>query len=116
MEKLTYTKALAIAMDCVEDAEVKAKLSALSDSIAKKNGRKSTAPTKTQRENEVFKAQILDAMEVGKQYSVTELYKMFEDTISSPQKMSALVRQLKDANLVERIEEKGKARFSKIEG
>lgn len=112
-EKMTYAKALTVAIEAVDNGEVREKLEALKDSINKKNGRKSNAPTKTQRENEGLKAEILEFMVEGQDYSVTEIYKAFGDKFSSPQKVSALIRQLKDNGDVMRIEEKGKARFSK---
>ena len=87
--KMTYVKALEIAMKAVEDnKEVTEKLEAL-------------------------KA-ILSFMEVGKKYTISELMKeVVELADLSNQRVSALVRQLKDSGLVERTEEKRKAYFSK---
>lgn len=76
---------------------------------AKKNA--SRKPTKAQEENEAIKAKILEVMESGKAYTVTEIQKAVG--LESNQKASALVRQLKEADLVIRKEEKGKAYFSK---
>jgi predicted transcriptional regulator len=75
---------------------------------AKKNATRK--PTKAQEENEGIKASILDLMEEGKSYTVTDIQKMVG--LESNQKASALVRQLKEADLVVRKEEKGKAYFS----
>ena len=75
---------------------------------AKKNA--SRKPTKGQEENEEIKAQILDFMVKGKAYTITNIQKGVG--LDSNQKTSALVRQLKEANLVVRTEEKGKAYFS----
>ena len=69
-------------------------------------------PTKTQTENEVVKAEILEGMENGKAYTISEIQAMVG--LSSNQKTSALVRQLKDNGLVERSEVKGKAYFTKV--
>ena len=75
----------------------------------KKNA--SRKPTKAQEENENIKSSILEFMEVGKSYTITEIQKaMGRD---SNQKTSALVRQLKDGGLVVRSEVKGKAYFTK---
>lgn len=75
---------------------------------AKKNA--SRKPTKAQAENEEIKAKILDTMEKGVKYTVTEIQKAVG--LESNQKASALIRQLKDSDLVVRTEEKGKAYFS----
>ena len=78
------------------------------DMVAKKNANRK--PTKAQEENEVLKTKILGAMEKGKFYTVTDLQKAVG--IESNQKASALIRQLKADNRVDRKEEKGKAYFS----
>lgn len=75
---------------------------------AKKNA--SRKPTKAQAENEEIKAKILDTMEKGVKYTVAEIQKAVG--LESNQKASALIRQLKDSDLVVRTEEKGKAYFS----
>jgi len=76
---------------------------------SKKNANRK--PTKAQAENEEIKAKILEVMESGKAYTVTEIQKAVG--LESNQKASALVRQLKEADLVIRKEEKGKAYFTK---
>lgn len=75
---------------------------------AKKNA--SRKPTKAQAENEEIKAKILEVMEKGVKYTVTDIQKAVG--LESNQKASALVRQLKESDLVVRTEEKGKAYFS----
>ena len=76
---------------------------------AKKNA--SRKPTKAQAENEVIKTKILDFMEDNKAYTITEIQKGVG--LDSNQKTSALVRQLREADLVVRSENKGKAYFTK---
>ena len=112
--KMTYVKALEIAMKAVEDnKEVTEKLKALKKSISKKNSAE-RKPTATQKANEEYKKAILSFMEVGKKYTISELMKeVVELADLSNQRVSALVRQLKDSGLVERTEEKRKAYFSK---
>ena len=112
--KMTYVKALEIAMKAVEDnKEVTEKLTALKESISKKNSVE-RKPTATQKANEEYKKAILSFMEVGKKYTISELMKeVVELADLSNQRVSALVRQLKDSGLVERTEEKRKAYFSK---
>ena len=79
------------------------------DLHAKKNA--SRKPTKAQEENENIKSSILEFMQVGKSYTITEIQKAMG--IESNQKTSALVRQLKESDLVVRSEVKGKAYFTK---
>ena len=76
---------------------------------AKKNS--SRKPTKVQAENEDIKAKILEVMEVDKAYTVTEIQKAVG--LESNQKATALIRQLKECDLVVRSEVKGKAYFTK---
>ena len=76
---------------------------------SKKNA--SRKPTKAQEENENIKSSILEFMEIGKHYTISEIQKAMG--LDSNQKTSALVRQLKEAALVIRTEEKGKAYFTK---
>lgn len=78
------------------------------DMHSKKNT--SRKPTKAQAENEGIKTAILDFMVEGKAYTVTEIQKGVG--LESNQKASALIRQLKEADLVVRKEEKGKAYFT----
>lgn len=75
---------------------------------AKKNANRK--PTKAQAENEEIKSAILNFMVEGKSYTVTDIQKGVG--LESNQKASALVRQLKEADLIIRKEEKGKAYFS----
>nr|DAE79727.1 MAG TPA: winged helix-turn-helix domain protein [Caudoviricetes sp.] len=112
--KMTYVKALEIAMEALKDkTDVAEKLEALKVSIAKKNSAE-RKPTATQKANMAYKGAILDFMEVGKKYTISELMKeVVELADLSNQRVSALVRQLKDDGLVERTEEKRKAYFSK---
>lgn len=70
-------------------------------------------PTKTQIENEGIKEVILDALD-GNTYTIRELCNSKVELSSlTSQKVSALVTQLKKANLVVRTEIKGIAYFTK---
>ena len=83
--------------------------------LAKKNG-SDKKPTATQSANNELKDAILDAMETGKKYTITDIIKTVPECAElTNQKVSALVRQLLLANLVERVEEKKKAYFIKID-
>lgn len=83
--------------------------------LAKKNSGERKLTT-TQKENLTIKADILTSMESGKRYTITDMMKEFECCNGlSNQKVSRLVTQLKEDNLVERIEEKRKTYFVKVE-
>lgn len=116
MMKMTYVKALEIAMETVKDnAEVYEKLDALKASISKKNSAE-RKPTATQKANVGYKDAILEYMELGKKYTISDLMKeVVELEGLTNQRVSALVRQLKDDGLVLRTEEKRKAYFEKVE-
>ena len=77
--------------------------------IAKKNGSRSM--TATQKANEDIKSTILDFMNEGQSYTVTEIQKGVG--LESNQKTSALIRQLREGGFVTRQEVKGKAYFTK---
>lgn len=71
-------------------------------------------PTKVQTENEVLKEELLKGMEIGKTYTITDLIKSIPAISElTNQRVSALVRQLKENDLVVRTEVKGKAYFTK---
>ena len=79
--------------------------------IEKKNSNRK--PTKAQTENDVFKTAILEGMEKGKSYTITDLIKSVPAIGDlTNQRVSALVRQLKEDELVVRTMDKGKAYFS----
>lgn len=82
--------------------------------LAKKNSAEKK-PTAVQVANEGLKTEILNFMEVGKKYTITDLMKSVPCLADlSNQRVSALVRQLKDSGLVVRTEEKRKAYFEKV--
>ena len=79
--------------------------------LEKKNGNRK--PTKAQEENGVYKTAILNGMESGKVYTITDLIKSIPEISDlTNQRVSALVRQLKEEGSVIRKEEKGKAYFN----
>ena len=83
--------------------------------LAKKNA-SDKKPTAQQTANEGIKTAILDGMTSGRFYTVTEIKKEIpECTELSNQKVSALIRQLKDAGLVVKTEDKRKSYFSLAE-
>ena len=123
MKKLTKKVALSVALDAltlVADQmtpnadwtfdEVKAKLSEMMVALDKKST--STKPTKAQQENEGIKAKILAVMDTTPA-TVSEIMKRDEVLAAlSNQKVSALMTQLVNDNMVVKTEEKRKSYFA----
>lgn len=114
IEKMTNRKALEYIKDTygeVLPAEVVEKVEGMIAQLVKK----STAdrkPTKAQQENEQYIAMLTEFMADGTDHSIAECIKgipAFADFNTS--KVSALMKKLKDAEIVERIEIKGRAYF-----
>ena len=81
--------------------------------LAKKNSA-DKKPTAQQTANEGIKQAILDGMEDGRLYTITELQKSIPVCAElSNQRVSALVRQMVGVT-IDRTEDKRKAYFSKI--
>ena len=81
--------------------------------LAKKNSAESK-PTAQQIANVAIKSAILEAMEADRLYTITELQKSIPECAElSNQRVSSLMRQLKDSGMVIRTEDKRKAYFSK---
>lgn len=114
MEKMTNAKALNFVIaNCEIPEDVKEKLEKMLEQVQKKNSA-DRKPTATQKENVDLKVAILDGMEVGKQYTISDIMKSVPAVADlTNQRVSALVRQLKDEGLVVREEIKRKAYFSK---
>lgn len=115
-ERMTNVKAIAYVIEnCEVPQEVAEKLAKMKASFEKKSSGE-RKPTKTQTENEGLKSAILNHMETDVLYSIGQLAKEVPELIAvnaSGQKVSALVKQLKDAGLVVRVEEKRKAFFKR---
>ena len=80
--------------------------------LSKKNSA-DKKPTAQQTANEAVKTAIVNGMEVNRLYTITELIKEIPECAEmTNQRVSALVRQLVDAGLVKRTEDKRKAYFS----
>jgi len=117
MTKITYVSALDVVLngEPMTD-EVREKLEALKASIAKKNTAE-RKPTATQTANEGFKVAILNGLESGKGYTITDIIKSVDEVSDlSNQRVSAIVRQLVESGSLVREEVKRKAYFSKVEG
>jgi uncharacterized protein YqgV (UPF0045/DUF77 family) len=69
-------------------------------------------PTAQQTANEGIKNAILDNMVEGKMYTITEIIKTIPECADlTNQRVSALMRQLIEAKLIVRVEDKRKAYF-----
>lgn len=83
--------------------------------LSKKNSSEKK-PTAQQEANKTIQTAILSAMESGKLYTITDLIKVVPECADlTNQRVSALVRQMKESGLVERVEDKRKAYFRKVE-
>jgi predicted transcriptional regulator len=81
--------------------------------VDKKNSSRSGKPTAQQKVNNAVKESILDEMENGVEYTITDMIKQLPSCMTlTNQRTSALVRQLVKDNLVIRTEKKGRAYFS----
>lgn len=81
--------------------------------LAKKNSA-DKQPTAQQTANEGIKTAILEGMEADKPYTITDLLKTIPACADlTNQRVSALVRQMVEAGLVVRTEDKRKAYFTK---
>ena len=79
--------------------------------LAKKNSSEKK-PTAVQVVNDGIKTAILEGMEAGRLYTITELIKEIPELAElTNQRVSALVRQLKEDKKIERVEDKRKAYF-----
>ena len=95
-------------------AEHKAFLEGRIAQLDKKSASKSDKPTATQKANAELKDKILAEMAEGKAYTISEMLKALPSCAAlSNQKVSAIMKQMVEANLVVRTEDKRKAYFSK---
>jgi hypothetical protein len=79
--------------------------------VVKKNAYKSTTPTKTQRDNEILKGNILDVLDATPT-SIPDIIAKNSDFPNSIQKMGAMLTQLVDEGKATRTYVKRKAYFS----
>ena len=86
------------------------------DLLTKKNERKSDKLTPKQTANAEFIERIYAEMENGKAYTLSEIQALIPELAgASSQKVSALVKKMRDNVLVSRELVKGKAYFTKIQ-
>ena len=109
MTNMTYVNAIDFAIANLENEEVIEKLTALRESIEKRNSRKSTGLTKTQKENIEIKNAIVEALAESDGMTATEVANAVNISLA---KATALLTQLVKADSVKREVEKKVAHFS----
>ena len=119
-KKMTKATAWTIVRSIVENsghaqsAELVAKIDNELALLAKKNSAEKK-PTAQQTANEVVKTAILNGMERNRVYTVTEVIKEIPECAElTNQRVSALLRLLKDEGKVIRTEDKRKAYFQVV--
>ena len=112
MTKMTYAQAIDFAVEHIDNIEVIEKLQALKEQLGKRSGSKGL--TKTQKANEEVKAVIAEVLAEVEKATVTDLIKDERLGGFTNQKISALLRQMKDKGLVDKTMEGKKAYFSLV--
>lgn len=114
MEKITNVKALAYVLEnCDLTDEVREKVEKMKAQFEKKNSAEKK-PTANQVANKGIQDAILEGMENGKLYTITDMIKEVPACADlTNQKVSALIRPLINVS-IERVEDKRKAYFRKI--
>jgi hypothetical protein len=92
MKQMSYGTALTNAIEGNIDAETIARLTDLRESLAKRNSRKSDKPTKAQVANAELGENIVNTLEVGVDYTCSDIGKMFGGLTS--QKISPIMKAL----------------------
>lgn len=106
-KKEMYERILAHTNDNLEKQFIEGEIALLE----KKNSAEKK-PTKTQVENTGIKGAILDYMEAGVRYTVTEIIKGCNECNDlSNQRVSALLRQMVNDGTINRVEDKRKTYF-----
>lgn len=117
MKKMTKKEKFAIARSIVEASnhEMAQDIMDFFDKEVEMLNRKTTGerkPTATQKQNEILKVAIVEAIEPETRYTVSDIIKEVPECAGlTPQKVSPLMRQLEEEAKVERVKEKGKTYF-----
>ena len=108
--KMTYAVAIDNAINGKIDAETIERLEALKAQLAKRNGSGKKSLTKAQKENVGLKNQIVEVLSVDGM-TATEVGNAIGETC---QRASALLKQLADEGLVERVKDGRKTIFRPV--
>lgn len=119
-KKLTYADALTVAINAVENGEVKEKLEALKASISKKNGAE-RKPTANQKHNAELADVLYDFLcdHSGEGMTVSEICKKFDVFVNeeiSTSKATAILAILVKAGKVENYKDKRRSLYRIVEG
>jgi len=121
MKKLTNVLALEMVLAMAEvqsNTELVEKLTTMKDQFAKKNSSKTgeKKPTKTQQENEVLKATILEVLSSTEEPMTIKSIQEVSSEIAelTNQKMSALLKQLVDTDQVVKTKDKKSTLFGLV--
>ena len=106
--KMTYSMALDNALAVVTDTETREKLMALKTSLAKKHIKQKTEKDKA---NEAIMDSIANILSDGSKKTVTELMAAFDNKYTN-QKITALIRKMKEDGTVVRTVDSRVAYFS----
>ena len=109
MTNMTYVDAINFAIENIDNAEVTDKLTALRESIIKRNARKADGMTKTQKENAVIKETIMGVLNDAESMTATEIANAVNISLA---KATALLTQMVKAEMIKREVEKKVAHFS----
>ena len=114
LTKRDYFKALLAIEEVAANEELVSFINHEMDLLARKNSAGEPKKTANQLANEELKQVILDRMEEGVKYTITEMNASFEELAEfTSSKVNALVTQLKNEGKVVRVEEKRRAYFYK---
>ena len=114
MKKMSYANALEIVLNNGEiNEEVRERLEALRESLAKRSTSRSGKPTKTQIANAEIGNAIVEAMEPDHSYSIAEIAELVPALEgATPQKVAPICNKLVEANRLVKNTVKGKAYYS----
>lgn len=120
MEKTKVTQKMAleyVIANCNVPADIEEKLKTMLAQVEKKSASGSKSMTPTQKENVELKTAIYSEMEKNGFYTITDMLKDFECLKGKDytnQRISAIVRQLVNDGVVERVVDKRRSLFHKI--
>ena len=117
--KMTKVSAFTIALELVQNSAhpekdaVVEKIAKEIENLGKKSG--NGKPTKAQQANQALANEMLEWMEEGHPYSISDLSKNCPAVLGqTSQKIRPLLTPMIKAGIVERTEEKGKPMFTKV--
>lgn len=112
MKQMSYVSAINEVLNGNINDEVIERLTALRDSIAKRNSSKSGKPTKAQIANAEIGESVVSAMESDVDYTIADIKGLVPALAdANPQKVSPIMRKLTEGGKVEAIKVKGKVAY-----